>query len=205
MQKQQDEYKRAIVRLVTTIPQNKRIISNHQTKIKPHNVTQNNATLKPNGLWYSVGSSWLEWCIANECKLNSIYIHELTINEDLIIKVTNEAEFDALVAKYGIDDEKYEAAIGLSLNYFRRPNWQALTNKYAGIEIAPYLWSKRLNELWYYGWDCASGCIWDKAAIYNVQLYAQYYPKVRGFRRIKHEQSQDIRTQCHQTICLEGG
>ena len=208
-----DEYKRALIRFLKTIPPSRRIISNHHEVVKPRS-SQQRATkypeMKPAGLWYSVGDSWLEWCLAEDFNLDSTYVHELTINEDLIIKVTNEAEFDALVAEYGIYDEfslqyQGQTSYGVELppNYL---DWPKLASKYAGLEIAPYLWSKRLNGgLWYYGWDCASGCIWDKAAIQNVRLYAKYHPKVRGFRRVKHEQSQAIRAQCHQTVCVEGG
>lgn len=37
---------------------------------------------------------------------------------------------------------------------------------------APYQWRRR-NERgfsWYYGWDCASGCIWRASAIREIRL-----------------------------------
>ncbi len=35
-----------------------------------------------------------------------------------------------------------------------------------GIEICPYLQEfRRSNSGWYYGWDVASGCIWDSEAL----------------------------------------
>ncbi len=41
--------------------------------------------------------------------------------------------------------------------------WDKVKDKYQGIIIAPYQWECRLalETCWYYGWDCASGCIWD--------------------------------------------
>lgn len=48
-------------------------------------------------------------------------------------------------------------------------NWPMVADRYQGIVIAPYLWSRRMDGgLWYYGWDCASGCIWDAAAVASV-------------------------------------
>lgn len=40
---------------------------------------------------------------------------------------------------------------------------------YAGIEISPYQYECRFELTWYYGWDVASGCVWDKEAIRAVE------------------------------------
>jgi hypothetical protein len=42
-----------------------------------------------------------------------------------------------------------------------------LTDKYDGIEINPYQFEARYQYLWYYGWDIASGCVWN---LNNVKL-----------------------------------
>lgn len=36
--------------------------------------------------------------------------------------------------------------------------------------ITPYCWPARMDPdlIWYYGWDCASGCIWDASTIHQV-------------------------------------
>lgn len=41
-------------------------------------------------------------------------------------------------------------------------DWKAVAKEYDGIEIDPYQYERRFSEgfLWYYGWDCASGCVW---------------------------------------------
>jgi len=46
-------------------------------------------------------------------------------------------------------------------------NWSAVADRYSGIEISPYQWEARdgSETSWYYGWDVASGCIWDPAII----------------------------------------
>ena len=42
------------------------------------------------------------------------------------------------------------------------PDWKLIAQEFDGIEIAPYQWEIRMdyNFFWYYGWDCASGCLW---------------------------------------------
>lgn len=45
-----------------------------------------------------------------------------------------------------------------------------MAHRYDGIIIAPYVWSLRLDIdfFWYYDWDCASGVIWNSAAVSNL-------------------------------------
>ena len=45
---------------------------------------------------------------------------------------------------------------------------------YAGIEISPYLYERRYDSMHYYGWDVASGCIWNEIAIKEIRLLAVY-------------------------------
>ena len=51
--------------------------------------------------------------------------------------------------------------------YDKMIDWPRVANDYAGIEICPYLSSKRNDDdsFWYYGWDVASGCVWDPSGI----------------------------------------
>lgn len=51
-------------------------------------------------------------------------------------------------------------------------DWLKVKQKYQGIIIAPYQWKCRMAQetKWYYGWDCASGCIWDLDCIDEFKL-----------------------------------
>ena len=48
-------------------------------------------------------------------------------------------------------------------------DWPWVSKSYKGIVIPNYIWSRRLEpgHMWYYVWDCASGCVWDTSAITN--------------------------------------
>lgn len=62
---------------------------------------------------------------------------------------------------------------------FNHIDWPRVeADGFHGIEISPYLWKRRLEGgMWYYGWDCAAGVIWNKAAVHSVELIAKYDKK----------------------------
>jgi hypothetical protein len=115
---------------------------------------------KPRGLWVSDESEgawgWREWCEAEGWNLDGLTFKTefaLTPEANVLIIDTPEAliEFDA----------KY--ATGSA--YIARIDWSVVAEQYDGIIITPYQWEHRLEMMWYYGWDCASGCIWNLSAI----------------------------------------
>ncbi|MEQ1888067.1 MAG: hypothetical protein ABL951_02670 [Alphaproteobacteria bacterium] len=79
-----------------------------------------------------------------------------------MLHIFGSAGIDLAMEEYGIDDH------GL------RMNWSAMANRYDGVIIAPYCHEKRcsLSAVWYYGWDCASGRIWNADAIERVESCA---------------------------------
>ena len=51
-------------------------------------------------------------------------------------------------------------------------DWVRVIQRWHGLIITPYQWDCRLDHdcFWYYGWDCASGVIWEPTAIGSVIL-----------------------------------
>lgn len=125
------------------------------------------AAMKPQGLWYSCEGSnlgWKEWCEAEDFRIEDLthgYVLEIDFTQMLVIRTTE--ELDAFHDEYNIE-------IIPSIK-MRRIDWEAVAKRYTGIEIEPYNWQRRLSQtdvmdmLWYYGWDCASGCIWELDAL----------------------------------------
>lgn len=122
------------------------------------------AFLKPAGFWVSVEGphDWKEWCEAEnwgpiECP------HLVTLADGArILRVSTLDEIDAFHAEHSIPQPLLSTpAI----------NWGRVAEKYDGIIIAPYQFERRLARdfMWYYGWDCASGCVWNLAAIDDVR------------------------------------
>lgn len=111
-------------------------------------------TFKPEGLWFGFGTFWIDWVKDEMPEWIKDGIYKLTIDTSKILVVDSLSDFHK---KYNV--KLYGHAIGI--------NWLRIANEFSGIEIPSYQRDFRLasDYLWYYGWDVASGCIWDKSAL----------------------------------------
>lgn len=123
--------------------------------------------LKPVGLWVSVAGeemAWPEWC-----EENSFAPHRLEEKHQVILKE------DARVILLETAEEIREFSFlhtELLGHCAGRIDWTKLQEGgHQGILIPTYQWTMRYDPkaFWYYGWDCASGCIWDLDAIEKVE------------------------------------
>lgn len=139
---------------------------------------------KPRGLWLSDedDSGWFDWCSGEEFALERLhYEYEVTLSDKaniLHIKSAGglQAFQDEFVDKRETSVNQHILRDYVNKKYEWQPHtyeirWDLVAKKYDGIIISPYIWSERLgNKMWYYGWDCASGCIWNKEAIAKTKL-----------------------------------
>lgn len=139
---------------------------------------------KPQGLWYGINDYWIDWCASEKMGWVHDYIHEVILDESKILKITNLDEFDDFEKEYGDVDPllaRLEKAYpGQMMNYRRGMEvirFDKVAEKYSGLEITPYLYEKRLISMWYYGWDCASGCVWAQDAVKDIRRFASFDPK----------------------------
>lgn len=131
---------------------------------------QPEASDKPNGLWVSVNgpNDWPSYCHSESFNLE-YFKHVQTVELDptsKILVLDTAEKVRSIYPKYGTHPEWMDKK--LKDTYWI--NWRAVADEYAGIIIAPYQFSCRLDRdtRWYYGWDCASGCIWDASAVMSV-------------------------------------
>jgi hypothetical protein len=123
--------------------------------------------MKPRGLWFSVegfpeDTNWSDWCTDNEFRRDTlIYKHEIKLKEDANVLWLNSADH---IAEF---NKRY---CELEYGFINSIDWIKVSYEYAGIVIAPYVWECRFNPnvFWYYGWGCASGCIWDLDVIQSL-------------------------------------
>jgi hypothetical protein len=121
---------------------------------------------KPAGLWVSVPGEddWPNWCRDNDYRVETLaHEHVVTLTPQArILHLSHEADIMRLDREYGQETGPLRRFL---IDYVRlqREGWH-------GIIIAPYQWGPRLELMWYYAWDCASGCIWDADAIASVEL-----------------------------------
>lgn len=106
---------------------------------------------KPKGFWYEVDGDWRRWC-EDEGGLDwgKGPLHELELGDERLLFLGSPRAIDEFT-------ERFRAAVGPLDEYI---DWRRVAEDCDGIEIAPYQWTRRLGLMWYYGWDCASGCIW---------------------------------------------
>lgn len=121
--------------------------------------------LKPNGLWVSVEGEddWPSWCRSEGFATDRLGCEtEIILRPDAkILHLQTALDLLDFTRRHVVQSERYCADI----------DWPHVASEYDGIVIAPYQWSLRLDHRtnWYYGWDCASGCIWRSRAVAQVR------------------------------------
>jgi hypothetical protein len=117
---------------------------------------------KPQGFWWGVGTSWMEWCEAEEFGITmGCHVYRLQCDIPKCLRISTVEEMDSF-------DEIYRATLpGMETFSPRYIDWRQVAAQWDGIEIAPYLWDRRLGPKcgWYYGWDCASGVTWKPKSV----------------------------------------
>jgi hypothetical protein len=131
---------------------------------------------KPRGLWVSVEGEydWKWWCEAEEFALEDLVVsYEVKLKKDAnILLLSIEEEILSLTTKYPFIKPQWDNLKDRRFYEGFEINWTKIAENYQGIIISPYIWPCRLDMRcnWYYGWDCASGCLWDLSCIEEFQL-----------------------------------
>jgi hypothetical protein len=141
---------------------------------------------KPNGLWFDVNESWKRWCEAVQFRLEDLRCcHRVTIlDTSRVLFLRKAKDVDVFTRQYGHNisgliqplqsSEELDAFAGQYGNdFFSDIQWQfsnyimwgEVAEKHSGIIVDPYFRARSQTYLWYYGWNCAGGCIWDTSVI----------------------------------------
>lgn len=129
---------------------------------------------KPVGLWISdedAKMSWSEWCKSEGFRdIDKQYAYEIKLKSEAnILYLETALDIYDFTLKYAYKDSKINNLGGRS--YVHEIDWPRVEKEYQGIIITPYQWECRMppQTMWYYSWDCASGCIWDVEAIQSFE------------------------------------
>lgn len=121
---------------------------------------------KPSGFWISVAGDydWPAWCRSEEFGLDGLtHRHAVSIAEGAnLLWLRTPHDMQALEDTFGSSD-------GDRTYPLMQIDWRSVARCYDGVMIPTYQWSERLSRMWYYGWDCASGCVWNTAVL-SVEL-----------------------------------
>jgi hypothetical protein len=134
----------------------------------PRGITSLLGDCKPLGLWVSVDDEWEEWCRNEDFNLAGLaHATEIQlVDKAKILWITDATELDCFTTQYQKNGQitKTLGCLGWEID------WDTVAKQYQGIIIAPYIRSRRFahHTMWYYGWDCASGCIWDGNAVAKI-------------------------------------
>lgn len=116
---------------------------------------------KPRGFWYEVDGEWRHWCEEEGFRVEQPrFLYSVDLGDTKMLTITNVEELDALTNEYHTEIRNF----GTGSKFVEEIDWKRVeADGYQGIEIAPYIWERRLETFstWYYGWDVASGCVWD--------------------------------------------
>lgn len=152
-----DEVNDEIYEYVKNHP-NERFIMSEEDLINFKDQSEQDIDHKPNGLWYAIGSEWIDWVRSEMPEWEYDNVFSLELNDSQIKKIST---FEELMDF----NEQYKK------NYhgFAMIDWRKVSKDYSGIEIAPYIWKARRKLNWYYTWDVASGCIWNRNGIKSIK------------------------------------
>jgi len=174
---------------------------------------------KPHGFWISVedypeDQNWYSWCEGEEFRPECLEhrYHVILKKKAKILHLKNAEELEAFSLKYASNDpEDFNKKFPMEYmdnltGYVRKPyiyliDWQTVMKEYDGIIIAPYQWSCRLmnqTTSWYYGWDCASGCIWNISAVRSFTLQPRLV-------ETQECQAEGIQTDSRSAVCCLQG
>jgi hypothetical protein len=120
---------------------------------------------KPIGLWYGIDDSWVEWVKGNTPDWSGDYLYEVKVNSTKILHMSTYEELTEFTSKFGCPISPI-----LPSDRHLYIDWRPIAERWDGIEISPYIWKARRDYLWYYPWDCASGCLWNVTNVELVEL-----------------------------------
>jgi len=133
-------------------------ISISNKKIESLMTSQSEVGPKPRGLWYACDNDWLQWLIYEMPHWIGNYVYSFDINMSNVLQLSSLSDLKNFQSKYG------------SRGYI---DWREVAMDFSGIEICPYIYEGRYDIPWYYGWDVASGCIWDSSAFNSLKIIAE--------------------------------
>jgi hypothetical protein len=161
-------------KLLKTKFNDSRVIMSKEEEITFKNSPNQENRRKPIGLWYGIGSSWVDWIRYNQPSWEKDFIHIVDVDLSKMKVIRNNKQLIEFHNEYFIKDEFGGNKI----------DWGKVAEKYSGIEISPFIVRYYSEIDWYYGWDVSSGCIWNSDAIKDIKKlndkYQDYKVVYRG-------------------------
>lgn len=121
---------------------------------------------KPRGLWVSDESQfngWRWWCEGMEWYDRLAHAYAVTLAEDARVLTLAPHDLEDFAAQFAA---KAHCFGGLVMGI----DWPSVAQRWQGVILTPYHRDvESMALMWAYSFDCASGCIWDPAAVASVE------------------------------------
>lgn len=118
---------------------------------------------KPNGLWYAIGTEWIDWVKSEMPDWEGQFIYKIVINKKKILHLKSEKDIINFNEEYKSED--ILPLVGL----LSLINWKKVARNYSGIEISPWKSDHNFDFFWHCGWNVSSGCVWKDDAILSIK------------------------------------
>jgi hypothetical protein len=128
-----------------------RIIMSQDEEIKyrPTPTSEQQPWFKPKGLWYGIGSSWIDWVREEMPRWEKENIFEIEINMENMLILDSGKDIDEFTEEF-----EHSNLIG-----FHTIDWGKVSLQYGGVEITKKgMWEGLFK--WMDTWDVPSGCLW---------------------------------------------
>ena len=124
---------------------------------------------KPEGIWFGIGNSWIEWLEYNMPQWAHPSVMKLDINLSKIFHICKDKDLEVFNKKYAFKDPGTGMWMGdwkaLAQDHDWRVHWKFPKNVSMLSDSPLSLW---------YGWDVRSGVVWNPASIKKMQIIGRY-------------------------------
>jgi len=141
------------------IPNNMRVhMSKKQTTLLNISIPQKINELKPKGLWYGFGNSWLDWIRSDMPEWEGDHIYHVIFPETKnLLKIKSVPEIMQFTKEYLDTNNEINKIYGSHNNMNAMfIDWPRVYKKYDGIEIYPYIHRVRYELI------CTMGGTWHR-------------------------------------------
>ena len=144
-----------------------RIIMSHEEEIVPKDVSQSlSNSFKPRGLWYAIGTDWIDWVRDNMPDWETDHTFKLELDDSKILHLGKDmsyAEFEQLFGADFFPSNYGDYTDASNIKWWKVKAYNG--GKYSGIEI-----ENPGGDIgsWLRTWDISSGCIWRANAVKNI-------------------------------------
>jgi hypothetical protein len=126
--------------------------SDESIRFNPVEQDDKHTVIKPRGLWYAIGTAWVDWVREEMPAWEGSHIYKIDINKSKILILKNWRD---VPEEYQVKHPTYGSI----------PSFIMISKDYSGVELQN---PSNGTSHWDYGWDIPSGCIWDMDGIKNI-------------------------------------